>query len=423
MTTDELVAAVRRGDAYQVRRLLDTADPGTVDPETGLPLLCTAVAAYDEEVARALVDAGADPLMPLPDGSTPLLRAVDGGSVELVDELLDPRRIPAPLRGELMARARHWARTGAEAELRHRAGVDGPVRRERVTDRAEYAWYTQVSLGGLTARDGHLGILTVLEDDFGVPAPFEEVLARALARGDGDHAVWAHAAHVLSRRQVEETWQRAVALSRHRDRLHRLFAAQLLLFLGIGNGLEASPFDGRGAGVLLPWAREERDPEVLAAVLNALSQDADGPEIEALGLSYLTHPDSGVRCMVPRTLERSTEPPHLLVRPESLAAVLTLARDPDADVRGAVCCWLADYPGREPGITDALAGLVREENQLVRIHAVHGLANRDDPRCVEGREHIGPVDWKPGTDTWLLDATDRYLERRAKAAGPAGPAH
>ncbi|MEU6556103.1 ankyrin repeat domain-containing protein [Streptomyces sp. NPDC046915] len=423
MTTDELVAAVRRGDADRARRLLDTADPDTVDPETGLPLLCTAVAACDEEITRALVDAGADPLRPLPDGSTPLLRAVDGGSVEMVDELLDPRRIPAPLRAELLARARHWAETGVEAELRRRAGEDGPVRRERVMDRGEYAWCTRFSLGGLTARDGHLGILTCLEDDFGVPAPFEGVLARALAHGDRDHAVWGQAGLVLARRLDEETWQSAVALSRHPERLHRLFAAELLLSLCIGGALEASPFDGRGAEVLLPWAREERDPEVLRAVLYALSQDAEGPEIEALGLSYLAHPDPLVRGIVPHTLERSADRPHLLVRPESLAAVLTLARDPDGDVRGGVCCWLADYPGREPGITDALAGLVREDNQLVRIHAVYGLANRDDPRCVEGREHIGPVDWKPGTDTWMLDATDRYLERRTKAEGPVAPAH
>lgn len=79
----ELVAAVRRGDADEVRALLAAgADPET--PDDGLPVLCRAVAAYDEPVIAALLQGGADPLRRLPDGSTPLLRAVDGGSHLLV---------------------------------------------------------------------------------------------------------------------------------------------------------------------------------------------------------------------------------------------------------------------------------------------------------------------------------------------------
>lgn len=46
-----------------------------------------------------------------------------------------------------MARARHWAETGVEAELRRRGGEDGPVRRERVMDRGEYAWCTWLAQG------------------------------------------------------------------------------------------------------------------------------------------------------------------------------------------------------------------------------------------------------------------------------------
>lgn len=375
--------------------------------------LLDAVAAYDQPVAEALLEGGADPLHPLPDGGTPLLRAVDAGSVGMVTTLLpEPVHLAPAVRDELSARARRWAEAGVEAELRRRTGVLGPVERVRVVDEYAYCDYEQVTLGGLTVRDGHLGILTELEASFGVRTPFDEMLARALAHPDADHAVWATVALALARRKDEETWAAAVALGRHPERLHRLFAADVLrcVFL-TGDPLTGyTPFEGRAAEAFLTWAAEERDPEVLAMVLNGLTEEECGPEVEAVGLSYLAHPDSRVRCMVLHTLERGED--RLLVGPESLAAVLTLARDPDPDVRASTCGWLAEYPGREPGIADALVELSYEESQLIRIHAVSGLASRDDPRCVEAERRVGPVDPTKWTDTWMLDAVRRYEQRR-----------
>ncbi|MFF7470688.1 ankyrin repeat domain-containing protein [Streptomyces sp. NPDC008092] len=421
MTIHELVTAVRNGDADGVRRLLDDdVDADMLDPDAGVPLLCVAVAAYDEDVVDALIDAGADSLAVLSDGSTPVRRAVDGGSIEMVSALLrDPVRFPQDTRRELLVRAGRWADAGVEAELRRRSGASGPATREPVRDRSGDEVYEQFSVGGLTARDGHDGILTELEARFGVRAPFEEVLARALVRRNPDHAVWFQAANILSRRMDEDTWAAAVALSRSTDRLRRLFAAELLLFLGLGPAWPpgSEPFEGRGTEVLLPWARQERDPEVLRAVLNALTEDWS-PEIEELGRSYLTHPDGGVRCMLPHTLERGEN--RLVVRPESLRTVFALARDPEPRVRSAACIWLAEYPGHDPGIADALAGLVDEEDQLTRIHAVYGLAHQDDPRCVEAEGHIGPVDREQWPDTWMLRAVGRYQERVARRAAGSG---
>lgn len=49
-----LVAAVRAGDAKAVRALPEAgADPGAVDADTGLPLLCTAVRAFADGAAEA----------------------------------------------------------------------------------------------------------------------------------------------------------------------------------------------------------------------------------------------------------------------------------------------------------------------------------------------------------------------------------
>ncbi|WP_328429965.1 ankyrin repeat domain-containing protein [Streptomyces sp. NBC_00443] len=97
MDGTELVAAVRRGDAEAVRARLESgAAPDTVTDD-GLPVLCLALTAFDAGVAQALVEGGADPDRLLPDGTTPLVRAVEGGSPAMVEAVLgrEPRlRLP-----------------------------------------------------------------------------------------------------------------------------------------------------------------------------------------------------------------------------------------------------------------------------------------------------------------------------------------
>ncbi|EFL32716.1 predicted protein [Streptomyces viridochromogenes DSM 40736] len=410
-TVERLVAAVRDGDADEVRASLEAgADPDTVDGTDGLPVLCRAVAAYDEPVVEALLEAGADPLRPLPDGTTPLLRAVDGGSHHMVDALATHRApLPAPVRQELLARARHWAETDVEAELRRVTGLTGPVERVRVEDDEVGWWCEQVTLGGVTVRDEHRAVLTSMEARYGIRTHFDDLAARALAHPDRGHVVWSEVVFTLGRRVDEETWQWSRDLLNHPDRSHRLLGADLLLSLIFGDIVTGrQPFWNRGRE-LVPWAEEEQDPEVLAVVLHAMTHD-NAPEIEAVGLSHLTHPDPAVRALIPETLEQS-EDGRPLVRPESLTAVLTLARDPDPFVREAVCHWLAHHRAGEPEVGDALAALTHDELQSIRIGAVSGLAWRDDPRCVEAEHRIGPLDKALPFDERLLDVS-RYQRRQ-----------
>ncbi|MEU6476565.1 HEAT repeat domain-containing protein [Streptomyces sp. NPDC047017] len=416
------MAAARRGDARQIRQLLDEgADPDTCDTATGEPVLCIAVAAYHQEAAEALVHAGADVLRRLPDGGTALLRAVDSGSVAMTTCLLpEPVRLTSPVRGELLDRARTWATAGTETELRRRTGSAEQAERVRVEEGSEPCHCEQITLGGLTARDGHAAILTALEAHLRIRTSFGALLARALPYPDRCHAVWCEAVLVLGQRLDEETWAAALDLSTHDDRLHRLFAADVLLSLLIGDVIGGDPFDGRGRE-LLPWARREPDPEVLAVVLDALGYDMT-PENEEVGLSYLTHPEPRVRVQIPDLL---TQPRHQVRshshaqhqaqsagwdRPESLAAMLALARDPDPEVRAGVCHWLTQHLVGGPEISEALLDLARDERQMTRIQAVSALALRDDRRCVEAERHIGPVDDDLARDD-RLRAVDRYLER------------
>ncbi|MFJ9023673.1 HEAT repeat domain-containing protein [Streptomyces sp. NPDC102259] len=436
MRSADLAAAVRRGDVEAVRDLLeDGEDANARDPADGVPLLCVAVAAYDEPVAEALINAGADPLGPLagvpggdpglPGGDSALTRALDGGCSWMVTRLLpDLVRLDADARADLLARARYWAEADLETELRRRTGAAGPVERGTVRVDLWYSHHERYALGGETVWDGHPGVLTVLEERFRIRTPFDELLARALTRPDRDHQVWSDSVIRLAARLDEETWGAAQELSAHPDRLHRLFAADVLRCLVIGfGGMFARPgsvVHKRAPEVFLPWALEEPDPEVLALVLSGLSEEGDsdgnGGIIEAVGLSYAGHPDPRVRLEVPDTL--SAVPARARVPHEKLGVLYTLARDPDPQVRERAARWLARCPAEAPGVTDVLAGLLDDEVRDTRVHAAYGLAQRDDPRCVAAERALRPLDVDGGPDDGLVRAMWRYEERHPEVSEP-----
>ncbi|WP_260697037.1 ankyrin repeat domain-containing protein [Streptomyces sp. 130] len=407
MSGHQLVAEVRAGRAHLVREALWAgADPETTDAD-GAPVLCVAVAAFDGHVAEALLDAGADPLRPLPDGSTPLLRAVISGNAALTAALLGQAadRLTGGDRAGLLAYARRWCGTGAEAGLRLATGATGPVVRRRVPDDFGVTAYDMLTLGGMSVYDGHGAVLTRLEAVFGVYRPFDVLLARALARADGDHADWTEAVAVLAERSGAEVWGRVAALRSAFDPLRRMFAADLVRHL---LALDADSAERQAAEILLPWAAEETDPAALASVLSGLTY-VDDPATESVGLAHRAHPDPRVRMVVPSLLHRTR---YAYTHPEAWNVLTALARDPDTRVRAAVCELLYEFEGWGPAGADILAGFLSEGDQLVRIKAVYGLALADDARCVEGARQIGPVDRSDWSDTWLLDAAERYKQRR-----------
>ncbi|WP_159050578.1 HEAT repeat domain-containing protein [Streptomyces cellostaticus] len=424
MGEDPLITAVRSGDENAVRILLeDGADPDVLDDQ-GTPALCLAISAFNSTIASYLVEGGADPDRQLPDGTTPRLRAVDSGSIGLADCLLGGAAlIGEATRAELLARARQWHEMGPVAMLRERTGASDAVERVRIRDREWCTEYHEIRLGGITVRDGHTGILTLLEKHFGLHLGIDELAARACALEypDYEHAVWSEIVRTLARRQNDETWEAAAALRGHPDPLHRRFGAEVLICLHLEAELTdvPSPFEQRTLELLLDWAKEEGHPDVLAETLAGLSHHED-PRIEPLGLSFLAHAAPQVRAVVPSTLRivNSERSGRQTFTSEGLNVLLALARDTDPSVRQVAGYGLAYSLNPEPAIGDTLADLLDDDDQQTRIWAVYGLAERDDPRCIDGADRVGPVD-EYESWSWILGAPSRYEQRQREREASA----
>ncbi|WP_406512524.1 HEAT repeat domain-containing protein [Streptomyces sp. NBC_00161] len=403
-----LAAAVRAGDAEAVRTLLEAgADPGRAE------LLCTAVEAFAYEVAEALVAGGADPDRELPDGTTPLLRAVEGGSPATVRALRgEVLRLSAAQRERLLAAARHWYGAGAEEELRRRTGATGPAKWSSAEE--EWCDVGQVSLGGVTVRAGHGAVLTELEWAFRILAPVEELVARAVRHPDVCHVDWSASSIVLAQRHSTETWSAVAALRHHPSPDHRRFVVNCLSTRDWFASICCDSSQREGAGLFRAWALEETDGGVLSAVLDAVSDDGYD---EPLGLRYAGHPDPRVRREVPYlfdapltpeataalfALARDSDPEVRAAAggrlgrerdagPEVRAVVLGLVRDPDPGVRATAAAALAAGDDRTAEAAEALVALLAEEDQELRLEGAYGLALRDDPRTREAYERVGPL--------------------------------
>ncbi len=423
MGARDLVAAVLRGDAERVTALLAAGEDPDTRTDDGLPVLCLAVAAYDDAVAGALVEGGADPDHGLPDGTTPLVRAVDGGSPAMVTAVLgrEPRlRLAESRRAQLLALARDRYEQGAEAVLRTRAGGSGSVHACRVKD-DEYDHLTQLTLGDVTIRAGHGAILTDLEWAFRVLTPVDELVTRAVAPRDREHVDRSSARWILSGRRSKETWSAVTAYRRSPDPEHRHFVLDVLACRRLTESSCRNSYEKETADLLVAWTVEgEDDPGVLAEVLRVLG-DVEHREAEAVGLRHAGHPDPGVRAQVPGLLlDRDDAGPTLcaaaramlleLARDEhgtvraatgaALAAahdgsteftnaVVALLRDPAADVRAVTAEAAADGKDGTAAVADALTALLDADDLKTRLNAAYGLLRRNDPRTGEAIARVG----------------------------------
>ncbi|MEU9752869.1 ankyrin repeat domain-containing protein [Streptomyces althioticus] len=427
MSGAELVAAVGRGDAEGVRRLLEGgAAPDTV-AEDGLPVLCRAIDAFETDVAEALVEAGADQDRELPDGTTPLMRAVDGGSPAMVTAVLgaDPAaRLSSERRDELLDRARRLYADGAEVVLGGRVGSAEAVERVTVMD-DEYHRVAELRLGGAVVRAGHGAVVTDLEWAFRILPPVAELAARAVATGDPDHVDWSAAAWALYQRRSREAWSEVAALHTSPVALERRFALDVLgMHVVVPWASWRNTYEKETVDLLLSWAvRGEEDSGVLGELLYVLSLTGR-PDTSEAGLRHARHQDPRVREQTAGHLVVGLDDTVALPGPEARALLLELARDEDGDVRvsaagplGSVCpgdaeataavLALLEDPEPEvragvldtigasyvrcPDVDDALFSLTGSEDFTTRLSAVCGLVLRKDRRAAEAVARLGAV--------------------------------
>ncbi|MEU9417797.1 HEAT repeat domain-containing protein [Streptomyces sp. NPDC048272] len=438
-----LLHAARAGDETRVRALLDAgADPDATGPD-GLSALDLAADGGNHGVVDALVTHGARVDRVAPDGWAPLLRAVDAGASGAAIRLVGSgaaalgRKNPVGLTA--LELARHWHATGAETELRLRAGSAStePVERHRVAD-DEYSFTELLRIGGRRVRTGHAAILTRLEASSGMRTPFGTLLARAEAEEDPFHAVRAEAVAVLYERGDRATWVEAAALIGHPRPSVRHFGVDVARCLAL---FDACGRDGDcvdGPGCLVPPTRElllaglpgESDPDVLALMLRGLT-DCAVPDFSAVLVPHVTHPAAVVRRAVVAGLHGihgihgrhgmhgghgAADGDPAVVRP----VLLTYLRDPDPQVRTGACAALAERGERAGDIRDALAGLLTDPDVAVRVESAVALVLLDDPRGepAVARLRRSAGDGEDSPFHWRFYDAARHLAHRRTAAGP-----
>ncbi|MFC8229282.1 ankyrin repeat domain-containing protein [Streptomyces sp. NPDC057287] len=269
-----LCGAACGGHAEVVEALLSAGADPDLSEEFGFTALRWAAGLGHARTAEILLARGADPDLPGPRGEAPLLVAARRGSAHTVRTLL---RHGARGLSPALEEARRMLTLDVEQELRDSLrdaygdeGHDSAVRCEPVDGGLTVT--VELLRGGepFASQDlqtGHGAIVTLLEDELGVRAPFEELAVRALRGGDPRLDNWQVAVGTLRRRGDEETFQAAAAWTASGDPLRQALGADVLARLGFRGG--EKPFAARAVPLLRGLARAA-DPAPSEAAARAL---------------------------------------------------------------------------------------------------------------------------------------------------------
>ncbi|MEU1212327.1 ankyrin repeat domain-containing protein [Streptomyces sp. NPDC005790] len=276
-----LCGAACGGHAEVVGALLSAGAAPDLSEEFGFTALRWAVGLGHARVAETLLAHGADPSLPGPQGEVPLVVAARRGSVHSVRALLrygarglspaldEARRmLTVDVEQELLEGLRRlYGDEGHESTVR-RAPVDGGVTVTVELLRGGAPFASQ------ELQTGHGAIATLLENELGLRAPFEELAVRALRGGGPGLDNWLVAVGTLWLRGDEETFRAAAAWTADADPLRQAFGVDVLARLGFGTG--GKPFAARA----VPLLREltgSPDPAAADAAARALDRYEGAP--------------------------------------------------------------------------------------------------------------------------------------------------
>jgi uncharacterized protein len=269
-----LCGAACGGHAEVAEALLATGAEPDLSEEFGFTALHWAVGLGHARVVEILLAHGADPDLPGPRGEAQLVVAARRGSVRTVRALL---RHGARGLSPALEEARRMLTLDVEEELRDALanlyGDEGHACAVRRTPQDGGVTVTVELLrdGELFAsqdqQTGHGAIATLLENELGLRAPFEELAVRALRGGGPGLDNWLVAVGTLWLRGDEETFRAAVAWTASGDPLRQAFGVEVLARLGFHTG--GRPFAARAVPLLRELARAQ-DPVPADAAARAL---------------------------------------------------------------------------------------------------------------------------------------------------------
>ncbi|WP_329212135.1 ankyrin repeat domain-containing protein [Streptomyces sp. NBC_00683] len=403
-----LCGAACGGHGEVVEALLAAGAEPDLREEFGFTALRWAVGLGHARIAETLLSHGADPGLPGPEGESPLVLAARRGSVHTVRTLL--RHGAADL-ARALEEARRCLRLDIERELRDAlsalygdgagsGGIDGGfttvVRRTPVDGGVTVTVELRRDGEPFASQDrqtGHGAIATLLENELGLRAPFEELAARALRGADPELDDWHESVEALWLRGDEETFQAAAAWTASGDPLRQAFGADVLAQLGFRTG--AKPFAARSVPLLRELAREAVDAELIQSAVLGLGHHEDPAALPEI-LRHAEHPDRSVR----RAVTLALFGPAATDRPEAVAALITLSGDTDEGVRDWATTALAAADDDTAEIREALAVRLDDADPDTVAEAARGLARRGDPRAAEALARLlaeEPADSYAGT--------------------------
>ncbi|UKL05259.1 ankyrin repeat domain-containing protein [Streptomyces sp. NBU3104] len=369
-----LCGAACWGRTAVVRALLAAgADPGGAD-EPGPTALVWAAQGGHAGATAALLEAGAEPVAGR--GDPPLVRAARQGSLETVRVLLEHG---ADGREAALEEALRWS-VGLAERLREElegAGESAQAAGEVEVVVREVRRGSTTLLAAVVLRDGdpgesqerftsHAAVATVLEEELGRTASYEELSARALRRGEPWHDDWREPVRVLGARGDEETYAAAAArLGEAADSPEALFAVEVLGRLGVGR------LTPRVVPLLRELAREAVDAQLLAAAVRGLGHHGDPgalPELyEAAGHSSAEVREAAGRALfglVPADDARG------------VAVLVALSADAWPRVREWAVTALAALASDTGEVREALAARLADEDPATAAEAAAGLVRR-----------------------------------------------